>query len=368
MPTRHSHAATGFEGCSGGNVLQDHFACGVMTIDAADRAVAITPGTERLLRLPNGSKFPLPATSLPAPIHSVIAQVRRTGAGVADREFVFESIGAAPVALSVSVMPVQPGDAAGSLVVLLRDISSAGTLEHDMRRLNRLASIGTLAASAAHEIKNALVPVRTFVGMLLERNPQAELAGTVGREMERVDTIVSRMLKFSAPVKPTLAIIGLHELLDHSLRLVQHRVEGKLIALHRQFEASPDALSGDDHQLEQAFLNLLINAVEAMGAEGALTVRTDVFTEEARLALREGPGPTRFLRVSISDTGPGIPPENLGTIFDPFFTTKKSGTGLGLAVTRNIIEEHKGLIRVESAPGKGSTFMVLLPCSVPAAG
>jgi signal transduction histidine kinase len=229
--------------------------------------------------------------------------------------------------------------------------------------LNRLASIGTLAASMAHEIKNAMVPVQTFVGLLLEKNPGAELAGTVRREMERIDTIVGRMLKFSAAAKPNFSLIRLHELLDHSLRLVQHRAEGKLISLNRRFNASPDSFNGDDHQLEQAFLNLLLNAVESMGAEGALTVSTDVVDGDDRLERREGQTASGFLRVGITDTGGGIPPEILESIFQPFFTTKQSGTGLGLAVTRNIIEEHQGVIRVESQPGKGTTFTVLLPCS-----
>ena len=232
-----------------------------------------------------------------------------------------------------------------------------------MHRLERLASIGTLSASMAHEMKNALVPVRTFVGLLLEKNPDAELAGTVHREMGRVDTIVSRMLKFAAPVKRAVSLVRLHELLDHSLRLVQHRVEGKLISFNRHFNASPDSFSGDDHQLEQAFVNLLLNAVEATGPEGAITVSTEAVTGDAQVQLREGGGTAGFLRVKITDTGAGIAAENLESIFEPFFTTKPSGTGLGLPVTRSIIEEHQGDIRVESQPGKGTTFTVLLPYS-----
>ena len=263
--------------------------------------------------------------------------------------------------LSVTAMPATFGHAAPNVVVLLKDISSTQKLGEHMRRLDRLSSIGTLSASMAHEIKNALVPVNTFVGLLLEQNPDAELAGTVRREMDRVDSIVSRMLKFAGPAKPSFSDIHLHELLEHSLRLVQHRVEGNLITFDLRFNAPSDSLKGDDYQLEQAFLNLLLNAVDAMGTEGQLTVSTDVVDRETGNALREGDSASRWLRVDISDTGIGIAAEAIGSIFDPFFTTKEHGTGLGLAVTRQIIEEHEGVIRVDSQPDKGTTFTVLLP-------
>ena len=261
--------------------------------------------------------------------------------------------------LSVTVVPVSIAKHAVSVVVLLKDAASTPKLDEHLRRLDRLASIGTLSASMADEIKNALVPVTTFVGLLLEQNPEAELAGTVRREMKRVDSIVKRMLKFAGPGKTLLLDVRLHELLEHSLRLVQHRIEGNLISFERRFQAPSDSLRGDDYQLEQAFVNLLLNAVDAMGTEGLLTVGTSVVARASETALHEGHSPSDWLRVEITDTGMGIAPENIAAIFDPFFTTKAQGTGLGLGVTRQIIEEHKGVIRVASQPGKGTTFTVL---------
>jgi signal transduction histidine kinase len=252
-----------------------------------------------------------------------------------------------------------------SVVLVLRDIAPVGKLAQCLRRLDRLASVGTLSASMAHEIKNALVAIKTFVDLLLEKNPDAELAGVVRREMSRVDTIVCQMLKFSAPAHPAFRPVRLHEILDHSLRLAQHRAETKIITFQRDFHASPDFFSGDDHQLEQAFVNLLINGVEAIGAEGRLTVSTDLADDDSHngaVHLREGAS-ARFLRLKFTDTGAGIEPENLRRIFEPFFTTKHGGTGLGLAVTRRIIEEHKGSIQVESHAGQGTTFTVLLPAT-----
>jgi two-component system, NtrC family, sensor histidine kinase HydH len=361
MQTTPGNAGMGSEGFGLKDVLQDYFACGVLTVDSGGRIIAQTPLAEELLHLPESSNSASPAPLVPAPIHAVLQEVYASGQAVVDREITLEINDGPGVALDVTAIPVTPGKPVGNVVVLLKDVSLTRKLEHHMRRLDRLASIGTLAASMAHEIKNALVPIKTFVELLLEKYPETELADTVRREMNRVNSIVSRMLKFSAPTKPALCALRLHELLEHSLRMVQHRVEGRMISFVRHFNASSDAFNGDDHQLEQAFLNLLLNAVDAMGAEGALTVSTEVVAGDD---LKPPPGvnhTSRFLRIRIADTGMGIAPENLQTIFEPFFTTKQSGTGLGLAVTLQIIQEHHGRIDVESQPGKGTTFTVLLP-------
>jgi signal transduction histidine kinase len=358
MPTKSPNAGAGFEGCSFANVLQDFLAWGMLTVNPEGKIVALTPQAEELLHLWEASRQASPV--LPSPIQTIVQEVRNTGQAVADRRVLLQPNGTTAM-LSITALPLSAGQPANSVAVLLKDVTATEQLEGHLCRLDRLASIGTLAASMAHEVKNALVPVRTFVDLLLEQNPDAELCETVRREMLRVDSIVSRMLKFSAPVKPALASVRLHEILDHSLRLVQHRVESKLIHFRRRFQAASDVFKGDDHQLEQVFVNVLLNAIEAMGFEGTLTVSTGLSGEDAPGQLREGSGPANWFSIRISDTGVGIPAENLETIFEPFFTTKHNGTGLGLPVTRRIIEEHRGTIRVESRPGEGTTFTILLP-------
>lgn len=361
MATGPSNVEAGFEETGLTDMLQDCFACGIVGVDSAGRIVALTPLAQQLLRLPEDARRSQSSRILPGPVLSIVQEALKSGEPVTDRRVALPPGHSPAGILSVTAMPATFGHAAPNVVVLLKDISSTQKLGEHMRRLDRLSSIGTLSASMAHEIKNALVPVNTFVGLLLEQNPDAELAGTVRREMDRVDSIVSRMLKFAGPAKPSFSDIHLHELLEHSLRLVQHRVEGNLITFDLRFNAPSDSLKGDDYQLEQAFLNLLLNAVDAMGTEGQLTVSTDVVDRETGNALREGDSASRWLRVDISDTGIGIAAEAIGSIFDPFFTTKEHGTGLGLAVTRQIIEEHEGVIRVDSQPDKGTTFTVLLP-------
>jgi signal transduction histidine kinase len=124
--------------------------------------------------------------------------------------------------------------------------------------------------------------------------------------------------------------------------------------LKRRFQAGPDTVRGDDAQLQQVFMNLLLNALEAMGTNSVLTVATDIVA---------GKGGARQLRIQIQDSGSGIAPENIGRLFEPFFTTKKNGTGLGLAISQRIAQEHKGRIEVNSDAGQGSTFSVWLPVS-----
>jgi signal transduction histidine kinase len=226
----------------------------------------------------------------------------------------------------------------------------ASVSEQNMRRLDRLASLGLLSAGIAHEIKNGLTAIQTFVELLLQKGEDRELASVVGRELKRIDSLVSQMLRFAAPGKNEFASVHVHDLLDHSLRLVQHQISGKLISIQRDYKAAPETIHGDEFQLQQAFMNLLFNAIEAMGTNGELTIATKT-TESGQL------------KIQIRDTGAGIAPENIGRLFEPFFTTKKNGTGLGLAISQRIVSEHGGSISAKSEVNKGSTFTILLPAA-----
>jgi len=224
--------------------------------------------------------------------------------------------------------------------------------EQSMRRLDRMASLGLLSAGMAHEIKNSLVAVNTFVDRLLQKGEDPEFSGTVRRELRRIDTLVSQMLRFAAPGRNEFAAVHVHELMDHSLRLVEHQIKGKFISLKRDYIAEPDIVQGDEYQLQQAFMNLLFNAIEAVGMNGALAIRTEIAGESPD---------ERRLCIHIQDTGMGIPSENLPRLFEPFFTTKKNGTGLGLAICQRIVNEHAGDITAQSEVRKGTTFSISLP-------
>ena len=229
--------------------------------------------------------------------------------------------------------------------------AGANDLQENLRRLDRLANLGLVSAGLAHEIKNGLVAIKTYVELLLEKGEDKEMAGVVRRELKRIDGLATQMLRLSAPKSGAPAKVQIHEVLDHSLRLLEHQMSGRMILLKRDYRATPDTVRGDEAQLQQAFMNLVLNGIEAIGSNGELTVRTEIFFGAAG-----GCG----LKIFFEDTGPGITAENLARLFEPFFTTKKNGTGLGLAISRRVAEDHHGTIEVVSEPGRGSTFIVTL--------
>ena len=348
------------EGLSLTGALGDCLACGVVVVSRRERIIACTAEAERMLRLRRGaSGAALPA--LPARLRKMVREVISTNKPVTDRSVVLPAAGRASSALRVCAVPVASPSDKLQVVVVLNDIAAARRLEQDMRRLDRLASVGTLSASMAHEIKNALVAVKTFVDLLLEKNRDAELTDVVRRELRRIDSIVSQMLRFAGPARPAFSAVRLSDILDQSLRMVKHQLESKLISLNRAFNAAPDLVKGDDYQLEQAFLNLLLNAVEAMGPNGALTVATELVPSAAANPPVPDDGGTPQVRVIIADTGIGIAPENMNRLFEPFFSTKQHGTGLGLPIAQRIVHEHSGAITVQSEVNKGTTFSILLP-------
>ena len=337
-------------GLSGGNplsLLQECFACGVLVVDARKRIVACTPEAAEHLRRDAAKLLNSPLSSLPAPLAKLIQETTKSGKAILNREI---PLGSA-TALRASILPVKTRESV-EIVVVLNSLTSTPVFEQNLRRLDRLAGLGTLSASMAHEIKNGMVAIKTFVDLLAQKGQDTELTEVVGRELERINAIVTQMLRFAAPNRAAFTTVRVHDVLDHSLRLMQHQINGKLISLQRHYQAEPDTVRGDDAQLQQAFMNFLVNALEAMGTNGVLTVHTEMVKGERR----EGQ-----LRINIQDTGVGIAPENLGRLFEPFFTTKKNGTGLGLAISQRIALEHHGSIRVQGEPGKGSTFSLSLP-------
>jgi two-component system sensor histidine kinase HydH len=351
------------EGLSFANVLRDRLVCGVILIDGKQKVMALTGQANRLLGL-----SPEPATlpafeALPTALQTLVRETLSSGQALADRQIDLQTDNRGTITLRISAVPFRPSRKESGVVVVLNDLTPARQLEERLAQLDRLANVGTLAASMAHEIKNALVAGKTFIDLLLEKHQDSELVDVVRREMGRIDALVTRMLKFAGPARPVFSEVRLHEVLDHSLRLVQPQMEGKAIASSRSFQAASDLVRGDECQLQQAFVNLFLNALEAMGPDGTLSVTTETILPDPRVPGRgDSAGQTR-LRVTVRDDGAGIPPQDLARLFEPFFTTKPNGTGLGLPITRRIILEHEGTITVESQPGHGTAFHIALPAA-----
>jgi signal transduction histidine kinase len=246
-------------------------------------------------------------------------------------------------------MSFSPKTTTGSMAVSSPVVAEG--LHENLRRLDRLASLGLIAASAAHEIKNGLVAINTLTEVLLEKSDDQEMAGVARRELKRIDSLVTQMLRFAAHRPATVNAVPVHAVLDHAVQLLEHQMKSRQISLRREYQAVPGVVQGDEAQLQQVFMNLMLNAIEATHGKGELIVRTG--------AISGAKGEKR-LKIQITDTGCGIAPEHLVRVFEPFFTTKTNGTGLGLAICQRVAQEHQGYIEVQSEPGRGSTFTIFL--------
>jgi len=243
--------------------------------------------------------------------------------------------------------------------ILFRDLTEVQRLKREVERSRRLAAIGSLAAGVAHEIRNPLSSIKGFATYLRERyrdNPEdRRVADIMIQEVERLNRVIGQLLEFSRPLVMNRQETAVEPILRHTLKMIEGQAREKGVTFRTEFPTGTPVVSLDSDKMIQVFLNLTLNALNAMEMGGILSVTL----------LRPDP---RTIRVDVADTGTGIAKEQLTRIFDPYFTTKPSGTGLGLAIAQRIVEAHGGTINVVSELGKGTVFSVLLPCRETAAG
>ncbi len=223
-------------------------------------------------------------------------------------------------------------------------------LEEELRRKDRLAALGELSAGVAHEIRNPLGIIKSSAQVLKKNaggdEKAKELTSFIMEEVDRLDRVVSNFLDFARPRKLNLEEGRIEDIVERSLHLAEPRLSGAHIKIEKDFEAHMPPAKVDSEQLSQAFLNLIINAVESMPDGGKLAVKIGSHRN--------------YVEVSFADTGIGIPGEILGKIFNPFFSTRDEGSGLGLSIVHKIIETHNGIITVKSRINEGSVFTVRL--------
>ncbi len=338
------------------DLVRERLNHGVLVLDARGHLLNFTGAVPTLLGWPAEKPGPDFQADFPPPLDGLLRRCLGEGVSACLQEILLPRAGKNPRKLEVSAVPVGAGDAL-MLVVSLNDRGTAEQVLRRVEQMDRLASVGTMSAGVCHEIKNALVPVKTLVDLLLKQNRDAEMAGLVSRELRRIDALVSQMLRFAGPSRPVFATFHLHEVLHHTLQLVERQAAQRKVAITRDFSAAIDLVRGDHYQVQQAFLNLFLNALEAMPSGGHLSIAT-AFKEAPGLASPQTPA---MLTATVRDTGCGIAPENLTRLFEPFFTTKSEGNGLGLAITQRILREHAGEITVDSVPGQGTVFAISLP-------
>ncbi|PLY06161.1 MAG: histidine kinase [Desulfuromonas sp.] len=224
-----------------------------------------------------------------------------------------------------------------------------------MERADRLASVGEMATGIAHEVKNPLAGISGAISVLTddfaEGDSRREIISEVLEQIRRLDKTSNDLLHFGKPGVPEFGYADVNELVNKTLFFASQHSEARKI--HRTKELTRDLppVWVDEKQVQQVLLNISLNAIQAMGDEGTLSVQTELASERGK----------EWVKVTISDTGKGIPPEALEKIFVPFFTTKTQGTGLGLPICKRLVEQQGGRIHVESRVGVGTTFKVLFP-------
>jgi PAS domain S-box-containing protein len=266
---------------------------------------------------------------------------------------------ALPLIVHTSALHDHKGAVSGAIAVL-NDHSRLKALEEDKRRTDRLSALGAMATGIAHEIRNPLVAIKTFAELLPERADDHEFRSTFAKvavkEIHRIEQLLGRLRAIAVPASFPLRPLDLQVPLAETLDLLRGEADRRRVRSVVEIEHDLPPILGELDQLKQLFLNLFLNGLEAMTAGGTLTVTVRADRERADRGV---------ITVRVTDTGPGIPREDLGRVFEPFFTTKSTGTGLGLAICRSIADAHRAALWADPGPaGLGTTFVVQFPTLV----
>lgn len=331
---------------------------GVVAVGARGRITLFNRAAEALAGVSGATLRGQPAGHLPVPLARLLEATAADGESRSQVELALPNAAGQLIPLMCSTSPLVggPGTRPGAVAVFT-DLSRLKELEGEKRRAERLASLEAIASGMVHEIRNPLVALKAFTQLLPSRFDDPEFRGSLvrvaDREISRIDELLGRFRTLSSAQTQPMEVIDVLDPIRSTLELLQPELEARGIRLRRVGTDAPTRkITGNASQLEQLFHNLCLNAVEAMGHGGELTVRV--------ADPREAGG--NYLLVELSDTGPGIPADLVDTIFNPFVTSKARGSGLGLAVCNSIADAHRATLRARNHVGRpGCTFTVEFP-------
>ncbi len=276
-----------------------------------------------------------------------------------------------PAEICYSVITDQDDNIQG-LSCIFRDITARKNIERDLARVDKLSSLGVLAAGLAHEIKNPLAGIAGAIQIIsksYEKESQHHyIFNEVLSQVNRLNFFINEFLKFARPGQTHFSTVDLEKSMNKAIFVAAPQLNNKDITITKKFRKNPPTIQGDADQLQQVFLNILLNAIDATDAKGTITIETfwkfysdTPPTPDSRYKNPGCETPAGQFTIAIIDNGKGIDSDYLETIFNPFHTTKSNGTGLGLSISQRIIEQHSGSITVESTINQGATFSVHLP-------
>ncbi|MBI4634389.1 MAG: PAS domain S-box protein [Deltaproteobacteria bacterium] len=335
------------------NVVES-MADGLITLDREGTIVTLN---RQALEILGSGREALEGRNIADVLGGGIGEILNSSEGqvfVRDREVDIRKKPDGRISLRISVAPLkdEKGQEMGS-VLLIKDLRQIRDLQEKVRRSERMASLGRLAAGVAHEIRNPLSSIRGFAQYFMKRFKGQEeeegYASVMVKEVDRLNRVITELLDFAGPKEPHRELHAPEHIVEHALKLLAPDLAARKVDVVKEYEPELPAIFVDRDQLSQVFINILLNAMESM--EGGGTIR---------VSLKKSGSPQAF-EIGIADTGPGIPDEDRGKVFEPFFSKKKKGTGLGLAIVHQIIEGHGGDISVESRPGQGTLFRICLP-------
>src|SRR5665213_680724 len=350
---------------------------GVVVVDKTGAVTTLNRGARRILGLPETETIPGRLEDLPVNLKPVVFALERTleeETGFVQDHLELKTTRSeiVPVTLETSVLRNSANEIIGA-IASFRDMTLLRQMESQLLRSERLTALGQIAAGVAHEIKNPLNSVLGFSKCLSDHIDDPKLkkyADVIVEEVHRIDTIVNDVLEYSRLDQVIKVGTDIHQLLDEVVDFLREKIELAGVAVERAYDGAMPRCLLDPAKMRQVFLNLLLNAIQAMEKGGTLTLKTqlvDGLAPEFSSVKTEGDAfqqlflHQQMASISVVDTGTGITKENLGKLFHPFFTTKVTGTGLGLGICHKIVVAHGGTLSVDSELGKGSRFTVNLP-------
>jgi PAS domain S-box-containing protein len=352
--------------------------CGILTIDREGRLVMVNEPARQILEM---SEEPVQGTPIEVALreHQQVAQILRESFSLsslpsrAEIDLRSRSDRGKTIGFTISLVRDESSRPIGA-AIFFKDLTHVEHKEERERLRDRLAALGQMAANLAHEIRNPLASIEVSCSLLKRRLRHeaavGDLLDKIIAEVRRLDRTITSSLEFVRPISPALAPARIEPILEEALAVANGRGSRPGIVIRRTYASNVPEFLIDRGQIREVFVNLFLNAMEAMGPEGKLEVATALVPAPAAASIPYRPPGSaegsaqafdHYVEVRVADTGCGVAEEHVDKLFYPFFTTKKQGSGVGLSMAKKIVDSHRGLIDVETQRGAGTVFRVRLP-------